>query len=315
MSDQLEGEVSVYRSISTVSIFPTVAILAAILFWGSSFAAMKVTIAEVGPWTVMWVRMAVAFLVIVPFLRRLWPLPYRSGDWKLIFPFVLFQPCLYFTLEANALRFTSSSQAGVISASVPLLVAFGSYFTLGEKVSRATVLGLFISLGGVMWLTLAGDPSEAASDPVLGNLLEFGAMMAAVGYVLLVKRLSERYNPWSLTAMQIVAGSLFFLPGAVPLFTGKFEALTFAQIAALVYLGAFVTLGAFGFYNYGIAHIPANRAAAFVNLIPVVAVMLGWSVLGETLNGPQVAAALCVLAGVWLSQWGGKIGVTEIHDV
>jgi drug/metabolite transporter (DMT)-like permease len=303
------------RSGSNISILPTSAILAAILLWGSSFAAMKVMIAEVGPWTVMWVRMAVALLVIIPFVHRLWPLPYRHGDWKLIFPFVLFQPCLYFTLEANALRFTSSSQAGLISASVPLLVALGSYFTLKEKVTWATILGLFISLGGVVWLTLAGDPSEAASDPVLGNLLEFGAMLTAVGYVLLVKRLSDRYNPWALTAMQIVAGFLFFLPGAVPLFTNKFEALTFPQIAALFYLGAFVTLGAFGFYNYGIAHIPANRAVAFVNLIPVVAVILGWSILGETLNGPQTAAALCVLAGVWLSQWGGKTGVTEIHDV
>lgn len=151
-------------------------------------------------------------------------------------------------------------------------MALGSHFTLGEKVSRDTVPGLFISLGGVVWLTLAGDPSEAASDPVLGNLLEFGAMVAAVGYVLLVKRLSERYNPWSLTAVQIVAGSLFFLPGAVPLFTGNFEILTFAQVAALACLCAFVTLGASGFYNYGLAHIPANRAAALVNLIPVVAI-------------------------------------------
>jgi drug/metabolite transporter (DMT)-like permease len=250
--------------------------------------------------------MAVAFLVIVPFVRKLWPLPYLPGDWKLIFPFVLFQPCLYFTLEANALRFTSSSQAGLISASVPLLVALGSYFTLGEKVNRATVMGLFVSMGGVVWLTLAGDPSDAASNPVLGNLLEFGAMVTAAGYVLLVKRLSERYSPWSLTAMQIMAGLIFFLPGAVSLFTGKFAVLTFAQIAALVYLGACVTLGAFGFYNYGIAHIPANRAAAFVNLIPVVAVILGWSLLSEMLNGPQIAAALCVLAGVWLSQWGGS---------
>ena len=303
------------RSGSTVSILPTAAILAAILFWGSSFAAMKVTITELGPWTVMWVRMAVALLVIIPFLHRLWPLPYRTGDWKLIFPFVLFQPCLYFTLEANALRFTSSSQAGLISASVPLLVAMGSYFTLGEKVNRATVLGLFISLGGVALLTLAGGPSEAASDPILGNLLEFGAMVTAAGYMLLVKRLSERYSPWSLTAMQIVAGFLFFLPGAMPLFTGKYEALTFSQIAVLVYLGACVTLGAFGFYNYGIAHISANRASAFINVIPVVAVMLGWSLLGETLNAPQIAAALFVLAGVWLSQWGGKMGVLEIHDV
>ncbi len=64
MPDHWKGEVCVDRPRSNVSIFPTAAILAAILFWGSSFAAMKVTIAEVGPWTVMWVRMAVALLVI-----------------------------------------------------------------------------------------------------------------------------------------------------------------------------------------------------------------------------------------------------------
>lgn len=175
-------------------------------------------------------------------------------------------------------------------------------------------MGLFVALGGVVWLTLAGDPSEVATNPILGNALEMGAMMSAVGYILLVKKLSQRYSPWVLTTMQIVVGFPFFLPGAFSVVSRE-AVFTTGQIVALVYLGICVTLGAFGFYNYGIAHIPANRASAFINVIPVVAVMLGWSLLGETLNAPQIAAALCVLAGVWLSQWGGKMGVLEIHDV
>lgn len=301
---------------STRTFWPTVAILAASVLWGSSFAAMKVTIGAIGPWAVMWARMVVAFIIVLLFARRLWPLPYRAGDWKLILPFVLFQPCLYFTLEANALRFTSSSQAGLISASVPLMVALGAHLTLGEKVTRGTVMGLFVSLGGVVWLTLAGEATEAASNPLLGNTLELGAMVTAVGYVLLVKHLSERYNPWALTALQIVAGTLFFLPAGLPRLIDRLQDLTTGQSLVLVYLGAFVTLGAFGLYNLGIKYIPANRASAFVNLIPVMAVFFGWTLLGESLNNAQIAAALCVLAGVWMSQLGGeKTALTELHDV
>lgn len=283
-------------------LLPYIAIFGATLFWGSSFAAMKVTITDLGPWSVMWARMATAMLVILPFAKRLWPREYRAGDWKLLLPFVGFQPCLYFLLESNALRFTTSSQAGLISASVPLMVAVGAHYFLHEKIARATVAGLFISLGGVVWLTVAGTPSESASNPLLGNTLELGAMISAVGYVLLVKKLTERYGPWTLTAMQIVAGFIFFSPGARFFLAGGLSTLTTLQLVTLSYLGAFVSLGAFGLYNVGIKYIPANRASALVNLIPVIAVGFGWVLLGERLNGSQMAAAVCVLGGVWISQ-------------
>jgi len=281
---------------------PYTVIALATLFWGSSFAAMKVTITDLGPTSVMWARMASAFLVVLPFSRKLWPREYRAGDWKSLLAFVGLQPCLYFLLESNALRFTNSSQAGLISASVPLMVAVGAHFFLHERVSRATVAGLFLALGGVVWLTLAGTPSRTASNPLLGNTLELGAMISAVAYMLMVKRLTERYNPWTLTAMQIAAGLIFFSPGALFFFRGGFKTLTLQQLATLAYLGVFVSLGAFGLYNLGIKYIPANRASAMVNLIPVIAVFFGWVLLDERLNAYQMAAAVCVLGGVGLSQ-------------
>ena len=288
------------------SLLPYTAIFFATLFWGSSFAAMKVTITDLGPWSVMWARMATALLVILPFAWKLRPRQYRAGDWKLLLPFVGLQPCLYFLLESNALRFTNSSQAGLISASVPLMVAVGAHYLLHERIARETVAGLFLSLGGVVWLTLAGTPSQTASNPLLGNTLEFGAMVSAVGYVLLVKKLTERYDPWTLTALQIVAGFIFFSPGAPFFLRGGLNTMSPGQILTLGYLGAFVSLGAFGLYNTGIKYIPANRASALVNMIPVIAVLLGWALLGERLNGSQVAAAACVLGGVWLSQRKGS---------
>jgi drug/metabolite transporter (DMT)-like permease len=288
-------------------LLPYLAILAAAVLWGSSFAAMKVTITALGPWSVMWFRMAAALLAILPFARKLWPKDYHAGDWKLLVPFVLFQPCLYFLMESNALRFTTSSQAGLIAASVPLMVAVGAHFFLHEKIARVTVAGLFIALGGVVWLTMAGSPTETASNPLLGNTLELGAMMSAVGYVLLLKKLTERYGPWTLTSMQVAAGFLFFSPGFWFFFRGGAAQLSPVQLMILVYLGVFVTLGAFGLYSVGIKSIPANRATALVNLVPVIAVIFGWGLLDEKLNSYQVMAAVCVLGGVWLSQGKGAV--------
>ena len=71
---------------------------------------------------------------------------------------------------------------------------------------------------------------------------------------------------------------------------------------AIVYLGAVITLGAYGLYNYGLKHVPANKAASYVNLIPVFSVIMGWMLLGETFTAGQTAAAVVVMGGVYLTQ-------------
>ena len=71
---------------------------------------------------------------------------------------------------------------------------------------------------------------------------------------------------------------------------------------AIVYLGAVITLGAYGLFNYGIKYLPANKGAMFVNLIPIFSVILGWSILGEAFTIWQFCAGVLILSGVYLSQ-------------
>lgn len=281
--------------------WPHLAIVAAVLLWGGSFGAMKVAVGSLGPWAMMWGRMVVATACLGPFIARLAPPRVSRADLRLIAPLVALMPCLYFYLESHALTLTTSAQAGVVSASVPLLVAAGARLFLAEAVPGRAWAGLALSVAGVAWLTLAGSPSGNAPDPMLGNLLEFGAMVSAAGYILLVKRLSARYGPWTLTAMQTAAGLVFFLPGARELITSAPE-LPLSVLLAVAYLGAGGSLGAFGLYNWGMSRIRASRASAYINLVPVVALAIGWAFLDESLNAAQLCAAVCVFAGVWLSQ-------------
>jgi drug/metabolite transporter (DMT)-like permease len=284
------------------SILPVVAILLAVMLWGGSFAAMRVTLKALSPWTVMWIRMMISVMILVPFAGKLRLHAYRTGDWRWLMPMALLQPCAYFLLESNALRLTTSSQAGVIAASVPLMVSVGAWLFLDETLVRRTLVGLAMAMAGVVVLTLLNHPGGKAANPILGNLMEMGAMICAAANLILVKQLSRRYNPWMLTALQVAAGAIFFVPGLWFLLQVPATAWTLPVVLSLLFLGGLVTLGAFGLYNWGMSRIAASRASVFINLVPVFAVATGWGLLGESLSIVQCFAAVVVIGGVWFSQ-------------
>ncbi|MCD8490831.1 MAG: DMT family transporter [Geovibrio sp.] len=134
-----------------------------------------------------------------------------------------------------------------------------------------------------------------SGNPALGNVMELGAMVCAAGYMVLTRRLSAKFNPWVLTLIQVASGVLFFSGGAVDAFHAEWIG---RVITAVVYLGVFVTVGAFGLYNWGISKVPATRAA-FINLVPVFAVFMGWGILGESLGVSQLAGSAVIAAGVF----------------
>ncbi len=282
----------------------SVALLAAVFLWGSSFAAMKAVVAFWGPMITVWGRMVVGSLLFMILGWRELIKIRPAGDWGWLFLLFFCQPCMYFLCEGFALKLTSSAQAGMISGTLPLMVLLGAYLFLGEKNRFHTLLGCLLSLAGVVWLTFESAPTQAAPNPMVGNLLEIAAMCFAAGYMLLVRKLSGRYNPLVLTGMQCMAGSLFFLPGVMG--SSINWAVPFWVYLLLVYLGAIVTLGAFGLYNWGISKVPAGRASVFVNLVPVVALVLGVMFMDESLDISQMLACAVVFSGVILSQIQGR---------
>jgi len=295
-----------FLSINIKKGLPVMALVAAVLLWGTSFSTMRTALLVLDTWSVIWLRMAIGLICILPILPRIIPGAYQKGDWKILIPTMMLQPCLYFFLESRALMLTTSSQAGIISSFNPLMVAFGAWLFLSEKITWQNWSGLFLSILGVVLLTLFEGSQNHAANPILGNFLELCAMVAAAANMILIKQLSSRYNPWSLTAMQLMTGVIFFLPGLKSILQAPSDIWTFKLIVTLLFLGACVSLGAFGLYNWGISKVTASRAASFINLIPVTAIIMGWLLLGESLNVIQCGAAGGVIAGVILGQSRAK---------
>jgi len=284
------------------ALMPVLALTTASILWASAFIAFKLAFVAYDPMFVLFARMFVACLCFLPMAARFRNQVYLPGDWKPILLMSAFEPCLYFLFETTAIKNTEASQAGMIVAMLPLLVAIGAHFILKETVTRRTWIGFALAVTGAALLSVQSSATESAPHPALGNFLEFLAMCCATGYTIMLKKLSARYSPLFLTASQALIGCLFFLP--LMFLPGQRLPTEFVLVPALsvIYLGAAITLGAYGLYSYGVSKIPASQASAFVNLIPVATVIMARFTLGEVFGLGQYLASGLVLVGVFVSQ-------------
>ena len=278
------------------------ALSTAMFLWGSSFVAMKFAMASLHPLLVVWARMVIASICFLPFLPSFSRLAIDRRHLLPLLALGICEPCLYFLFETAALKLTSASQASLITTMLPLLVAVAAGIFLGERISARIVTGLLVAAAGAIWLSLAAAVSEHAPNPVLGNFLEFLAMVTATGYIILLKKLSADLPPLFLTAMQSFIGAVFFLLAVLIMGVPMPTRLDMEVVFSLVYLGIFVSVGAYSLYNFGVSRVPANQAAAFINLIPLWAVLLGVLLLGERFTLWQFAAGALIFIGVMITQ-------------
>jgi drug/metabolite transporter (DMT)-like permease len=279
----------------------------AVVLWGTSFVAIKAALIGFGPLVVAAERMLLSSALMLALWPRV-PTPTRQrGDWRWLALIALLYPCVYYVLEGNALTLTTASQAGTVSALVPLLVAVGARVFLSEHLSGRAVAGLVASLLGVVALSLGAPAQNAAPAPALGNMLEVLAMVSYAISMLVLKRLTARYNPWFLTGLQFLVGALLFLPAILLAPLDSWGRVPVEAWVGVLYLGLFVTLLPAGLYNFAMSRMATGRAAMAINLVPVVALATGFALLGDNLAPIQVLACAVIFGGVVLGQLQGSV--------
>ena len=127
-----------------------------------------------------------------------------------------------------------------------------------------------------------------------------------------LKRLTSRYDPWFLTGLQCLVGALLFLPAVCLAATENWGRAPLDAWLGILYLGLLVTLLPAGLYNFALSRMGAGRTSMAINLVPVVALITGWAMLGDALAPLQMLACVVILGGVILGQLPGSGGnVTE----
>ena len=274
----------------------------AMFIWASSFIALKAAMEDLGPFTVIFLRMLIASLCFVYFIKSFLKYDFSKKDIKFILLLALFEPCLYFIFESKALQLTSASQAGMITSLMPIITAMAAGYFLKEIITKQLIFGSLIAMSGAIWLSLQGTTSISCPNPLLGNFLEFLAMVCGAGYTITARYLSDKYSALFITAIQAFIGAIFF----APLFLYEYFTIplniTMNSFLWVLYLGVVVTLAGYGLYNYALTKITASKAAVFVYLIPVFTLILAYFVLNEKLSIIEFIACLVILVGVFISE-------------
>jgi len=287
------------KNFNLIGIF---SIIFAMFIWGSSFIALKSAMADLGEFTVIFFRMLIASFCFLYFIKGFLKYDFTKSDIKYILLLAIFEPCLYFIFEAKALLYTSASQAGMITSLMPLITAIAAGYYLKEIISRQLILGSGLAMIGAVWLSVQASTTLSAPNPMLGNLLELGAMFCAAGYTIVTRYLVDKYSALFITAIQAFIGAIFFFPFFIYEYFTVDMNFTIEAMSWLLYLGVVVTLCGYGLYNFALTKIEASKAAMFVNLIPVFTLILAFLILGEKLSVSELIASATILAGVLVSQ-------------
>jgi drug/metabolite transporter (DMT)-like permease len=270
--------------------------------WGIPYLLIKVGVDDgVPPTFLAWVRVvlgAVALLVFAPRAGTLRALR-RHAPW--LVAFATAEIVLPFPLIAVGEQHVSSSLAAILIAAAPLFVALLALrFDLTERASGRRLAGLIVGLAGVvalMGIDIAGRPDE-----MLGAAAILGAAFCyAVGPMILKHRLSD-LDPRASMGASLILASVFLAPAAAADLPAKVP--SSAAIAALLALGLLCTAAALVCYGILIAEVGPGRGLVVTYVNPMVAVLLGVTILGERLGVGSAAGLLLILAGSWLSTDG-----------
>ncbi|MFV0590601.1 MAG: DMT family transporter [Draconibacterium sp.] len=280
-----------------------VSALGAAFFWSFSFIWFKIAYQGYGPITVVIFRLAISAVLITGialFVKRL-----QKPDKKDFCLFVLmafFEPFLYFIGESYGLIYISSTVAAVIVATIPLFSPVAAWFFFREKIRWMNALGLLFSFLGVGLVVLNGAFRFDASP--LGVSLEFMAVVAAISYSIVLRKLVGKYNTLTILAYQNIIGVVFFLPVWLSLEINDFIHQPFHAEAfrAILFLAVFASTLAFVFFTQSIRHLGVNRSNTFINLIPVFVAILSYFILKDSLGVQQIIGILIVVSGLFLSQ-------------
>ncbi len=288
-------------------IIPHIALTIGMFFWATSFIGFKFALTVYSPFEVVAGRMIIATILCAPLLKGLKPILLHPKKRLILIGGILCEPCFYFLFETAALRYTSSAQAGMVVAIMPLCVGFCAWLMLKEKQRIQTWIGFILAFIGVFWLSFSGETSQSAPNPFLGNMLELGAVFCGVFYTLSCRHITTEISSWVFTAGMALGGALFYIPLALlPIEVNPvvldITIPTWFPIVSIIYLGVMVSIVGYGLYNYGVAKLSATEAGAYVNLIPVITLVIGVYFLQEKLTMEQYIASAFILIGMILSQ-------------
>jgi drug/metabolite transporter (DMT)-like permease len=272
------------------------------VIWGTTWAAIRIGLEGVPPFTGVSLRFALAGTVLLALAR---PLGARLGRGRHEKALWVVNGLLSFCLSYAAVywseQYIPSGLAAVLFATYPLFVAALAHVLLpGERLAPIAVAGMALGFAGVA-VIFSDDLALLGGETVrTAALVMLVSPVVSAAASVVVKRWGGDVHPLSLAAVpMLIAGVVM---GAVALLLEQHRPLVFdaRSVGALLYLALLGSAVTFTIYYWLLARVKATEVALMSYLIPIVAVAVGALLFDEPLRPRLLAGSALVLAGVVL---------------
>jgi drug/metabolite transporter (DMT)-like permease len=279
------------------------AIILAMIFWSFSFIWTKIAIESFQPVTLVTLRLIIASILLFAYAKATKKFQFvRKEDLKWYILLAFFEPYLYYMGETYGLTMLSPTLVAVIIATIPLFAPIVAFFMLKERISRMNILGIIVSMLGVMLVIY--NPGVGLKGSFWGILLIFIAVFAAVFYAATLRKISSHYKTVNIIFYQSIFGLVFFIPTffITDLSTIETLKISYKSLEALLMLAIFASVLAFVLFAGVVRKVGVAKTNVFVNLIPVFTAIFSYLFFKHYLSFNQWIGIAIVVSGLFVSQ-------------
>ncbi|MEO8306057.1 MAG: DMT family transporter [Betaproteobacteria bacterium] len=280
------------------------------LFWSCNWIVGRGLAGDVPPMAMTFFRWFAAVLMLAPFawphLRREWPIVRRN--WKVMVFLGVVGVGMHNALAYLGLNYTTATNGLILNSFIPVMIIAMSWIFLHERLSPLQLVGVGVSLAGVLAIL-----SKGSVENFLSLTLNRGDLFVIMSMALWsIYTICLRWRPAGLSMLTflfvlVVIGDLAVLPLFIAeLAFGRHMVVTLVNVVAILSVALFSSVLAYIFWNYGVAKVGASVAGLFVHLMPAFGVLLAWIVLGERLAPFHIAGIALILSGIAITSRLGR---------
>ena len=281
-------------------------LIGAMFMWGGTWIAGRIVAQELtAPLAAPAIRFLLAGLVLAGFALltegRI-PRPQTGSEWGTVSSLAMTGIFLYALCFFYGLKHISAGRGALVVALTPVVVALAAWFLGQERMTTLKLTGIAIAMVGCLTVIGNGNPLALLHGSVgIGEWLILGCVLCWTAYTFIGRHATKTLSPIAATLWASLIGAL--LLGITALIQGGTDLVAWSPAvwASVIFLALGGTALAFTWFADGVKRLGAARASAFVNLVPVFAVLQAAILLDEHLGLSVLAGGLLVIAGVWLT--------------
>ncbi len=270
---------------------------------GICYPIAKYGLSVIEPFTFAFFRYILSsavLLAMVNFKKRE-PRIERSDWWKILGLGLIIVPFNQ-TLFLVGQSLTGAGHGSFLFATTPIWVFVLAIIHLKEKATIRRGLGILIATGGVMGIMWSGL-ADFGWDYLRGDLIIVVSVVAWGYYTIFGKTLVRKYGALRMTAYSLSFGAILYAPfGAYHALQYDYSQATLAAWGSVAYMAIALSAIVYVLWYWLLKYFDASRIAVYHNIQPVIASIVAYSLLGETLSAAFLIGGVVVIAGVLISE-------------